>query len=50
MAKVSKRNIRRSFEGCRQTFEGYKLTFVYALVCMYYVLLMYSTAHVQHVY
>ena len=27
-----KRNIRWSFEGCKQTFEGYKMTFVYALI------------------
>ena len=26
-----------NFEGCRPTFEGYKLTFVYALVCMYII-------------
>ena len=32
MIKVSKRNIRQSFEGCRQTFEHYKITFVYTLV------------------
>ena len=32
MTTLSVRNIRHSFEGCRQIFKGYKLTFVYALL------------------
>jgi len=43
-----KRNIRWSFECCRQTFEGYKLTFIYALVYLQEIPLVLMHAYLCH--